>query len=131
MTVDAAAQALAAIAPALAAADAEAVADWAPDEVPPTIRMGGLARAMVAAAGDLTLDEVRGIFAMVEDLMVDGPEDVRVAVATGFLEDLMSELAHGRVDMATIAEFLGPASRAHCEAWEQFIHDHVTHPDPR
>ena len=129
MTVDAAAERLTVLAPELAEADAEHVAWWAPDPVPPTIRMGKLATAMVDAGATLSLDQVTALFDTVEDLLVHGNDDVQTAVATGFLEQLMEEVAAGRVDMATVAEFLGPASRAHCEAWEQFVHDHLSHPE--
>lgn len=111
------------LAPELSLADDALVADWAPETPPPTTRFGALATAMVDAAGTLGLEQVRSIFDTVEDLLTTGPDSVQTAVATGFLEQLMAEVHAGRVDIATVAEFLGPASYEYCDAWETFVRD--------
>ncbi len=109
------------LAPELAMTDDDLITSWAPDDPPVTLRFAGLADSMIEAAGQLRLEQVTAIFDTVEELLTSASEPVPTAVATGFLESIMAATARGEIDVATVAEFLGPESLAYCEAWEAFV----------
>ena len=64
-------------------------------------------------------EDLPGIFDIIEELMVDGDENVRTAVATCFLENLLN-LVPDRLPPERFVHLLGPASRTYCIAWDTF-----------
>lgn len=57
------------------------------------------------------------LFALVERLLRDGDENVKTAVATGFLEGLQHQ---SRLDSKFWTHLLGPLASAHCNAMNRF-----------
>jgi hypothetical protein len=64
--------------------------------------------------------EIQRLLGAVEELMVDGTDEVREAVATCFLENLQNAASAGRFPARRFVEFLGPRSAEHCRAWDRF-----------
>jgi hypothetical protein len=65
-------------------------------------------------------EQLRRVFELVEQLMVEGDDEVRTATATCFLEDLQNIAAAGRISADFFVPLLGPESRAYCKAWDEF-----------
>lgn len=70
-------------------------------------------------------ENLAGIFALLEQLMVEGDDEVQTAVATCLLENLINQASAGRIPAAAFVPLLGPESRRHCKAWDDF-HGAVT-----
>ena len=73
------------------------------------------------------------ILQLIEDLMQNGTEDVKNAVATGFWEAILAEASAGRFDFRSIIRQAGSASLDYCRAWDGFtgvrtpgLHDPAT-----
>ncbi len=64
-------------------------------------------------------DRLSSVFAVVERLMAEGDFDVRNALGTCFLEDLINFVANGRIRSSSVVPYLGPVSRAFCEGWDK------------
>ncbi len=62
--------------------------------------------------------ELRQIFYQVEHLMAGGDAQVQEAVATCLLESLVNLASWNRIERDFRA-YLGPRSRAHCQAWDE------------
>ncbi len=60
------------------------------------------------------------IFDLVEQLMIDGSNEIQDVVATCFLENLLNAASGGRLDANKFAHLLKPESRAYCRAWDEF-----------
>lgn len=65
------------------------------------------------------------IFDLIEHLMVNGDQDVKNAVATCFLENLLNSVSSGKLSSLTFVPLLGPESRKHCLAWDEFTGVHT------
>jgi len=90
---------------------------WSPEEPPRTILAGRLADAFTTAPTNPTL--IRRVFETCETALADDHPDA-TAIATGFLEALQHADGRGTFDFRTVAPFLGPRSRGHCEAMDAF-----------
>jgi hypothetical protein len=66
------------------------------------------------------LENLSEIFNLIEQLTVDGDAEVKNAIATCFLENLLNVASTGRVDARKFVNLLGPKSRAYCKAWDEF-----------
>jgi hypothetical protein len=104
----------------LEVANREMVSQWEPDEVPPTIRMGEFADRYVALFDLISESERKRILALLENLLVEGDDMVKTAVATGFFEALLAHCDEGHFDFSKIKTMIGPESRAYCRAWNRF-----------
>jgi hypothetical protein len=71
------------------------------------------------------LEALPGIFDLIEQLMVEGDDEVRTAVATCFLENLLNVSSAGKLEPAKFTHLLGPESRAYCRAWDEFTGVHT------
>ena len=99
--------------------DDRRLTDWS--DLPPTVEMGQLATAFAdALASGLSADRVAAVMQTVEQALTGGNEEVKDAVATGFLEGLMAEASAGRMSFEQLTDHLGPESRRYCEAWDEF-----------
>lgn len=62
---------------------------------------------------------IKEIFDFVEKLLVHGDESVKNAIATSFLEHLLSQDAE-EIDFKKITKFFGKQTMGYCKAWDQF-----------
>jgi hypothetical protein len=65
------------------------------------------------------IEDLREIFALIEELIVNGDEDVKDAIATCFVENLANWFVNNPSHEQFI-KLLGPASRAYWKAWDDF-----------
>lgn len=116
---------LMAVSDLLAAEDRAEVEAWrrdaAPDDegIPVTVRLGHLGRAFAEHAAELTTDQRRRFLDLLERVLTTGSQSDADAVATGFLEALLSAYDRG-FDLRSLWPDLGPKSRAYCLAWNDF-----------
>jgi hypothetical protein len=96
------------------------VADWSPDVPPLTIVFSTFGRSLCTNAPTSTEAELAETFAAIEDLVTQGNEKVKDAVATGMLEAMLAESSPGKFDMSKIVSFLGPETKAYCRSWDTF-----------
>ncbi len=66
-------------------------------------------------------DEIlQKIFNIAENLMTEGDEIVRTAIATCFLENISNVISWKKPELnERFKKFLGPESLGYCEAWEK------------
>ncbi|WP_354644196.1 DUF7674 family protein [Kitasatospora camelliae] len=99
------------------AEEAEAEAE---DDVPPlTLRLGHLATTFTEHTEQFTPEQIRQLFRLLEEIQVQGSEEDGTAVATGFFEALLNAGDEG-FDLDLVRLAMGPESRAHCRAWNDF-----------
>lgn len=63
---------------------------------------------------------LRSIFLFIEQLMVEGDDDVQTAAATCFLENIINSTGWEKIPASTFVEFLGEESKKYCKAWDEF-----------
>jgi len=63
--------------------------------------------------------DVARIFELIEHLLFFGDEDVRTAFFTCCLENILN-VTPSRIPPERFVQFLGPQSRKHCRAWDDF-----------
>ncbi|GAB2984446.1 hypothetical protein GCM10023080_057770 [Streptomyces pseudoechinosporeus] len=108
-----------------AAKDRAYVADWRgdpedEDDVPPFIfRLAALGRVLAERSAELTSEQTRQVFRILEEVMTSGSEYDSTAVATGFFEALLNAWDRG-FDLRAVWDDVGPESRAYCLAWNKF-----------
>lgn len=90
------------------------------DDSLPTLRFAGLARVLVSNVDQMSSSEIADVMGAIERGMTNAAPSVADAVATGFLERLLSDASAGRLTFSTLAPFLGQASREYCQAWDEF-----------
>jgi hypothetical protein len=66
------------------------------------------------------LDGLDVIFNLVEQLLLEGDQELQDATATCFLENLLNASSSGKVDANKFADLLGTESRAYCRAWDRY-----------
>lgn len=110
---------LASVSEALAQADQKLVADWEPEEPPPTVRLAGFARALAQDWSNIPEYVRAEVLDVVETLLLIGNDLVQTAVATGFLERLLNAALDGTLDRKTLEAMLGPASLEYFNNWDQ------------
>ncbi|MEU6353638.1 hypothetical protein ABZ896_30650 [Streptomyces sp. NPDC047072] len=90
------------------------------DSLPPlTVRLSVLGAAYGKHAAEFSPDQVRRLFGLVERVMTEGTDEEGTAVATGFLEAVLSAWDEG-LDLAAVWEHVGPRSREYCRGWNDF-----------
>lgn len=93
---------------------------WHPDAPPLSLVMSGYARALSTNINELSEEEKRSVFSVVEMLLSDADDVVRDAVATCFLEGLLGQASSGSLDFRKVAHLLGSRSRSYCQEWDNF-----------
>lgn len=66
------------------------------------------------------IDQLTIIFDLIEYLMRNGDDEVRTAVTTCCIENLINVSDTGKFAMKDFAPFLGPESRAYFDTWNEF-----------
>lgn len=107
-------------APAVGDALTEMGEELAPDPEMPTVWMGDAGQALANTLDQLSQEQQRAAFSVVEHHLATGSQLMKNCVATGLLEALASEVSGGRLDGPRLAALLGPESRAYIDAWDQF-----------
>ena len=103
-----------------ASALAESQSECGDEELLLVALMGDFAHTIVDQVDSKTPAQMQRLFQYLEALMQEGEEDMQTAIATGFLESLLSASSSGRLDFARIVSFLGPLSRQYCKDWDEF-----------
>jgi hypothetical protein len=99
--------------------DESAPDDGPPDDPPLTVRLGGLGQAFADRLDDVTPEQRSRVLNVVEHVLATGSQDEGDAVATGFLEALISAWDRG-FDLARIWDDMGTRSQEYCLAWNAF-----------
>jgi hypothetical protein len=94
-------------------------ADWLPDAPPVTVAFGALGSALVRALEQVTDQELSQVVAVVETLLATASEADQNAVATGFIEAVLSGTDR-RPSAARLVSMLGPRACAYARAWDAF-----------
>lgn len=90
------------------------------DDVPPlTVRLGQLARVFAERSAELSPEQRRRVLQLLEQVQAEGSDEDGTAVATGFFEALLTAWDQG-FDLRSVWADVGPKSRAHCRAWNEF-----------
>ena len=63
--------------------------------------------------------DISAIFDTIEEFLVSGPQELRNAVATCFLESLLNATPN-QLEPASFVSLLGPLSQDYCRAWDKF-----------
>jgi hypothetical protein len=114
----------------LADADRAGIEDWRgpaadggetdEEDVPPlTMRLGALGRVFGERSAEFTSEQKRQVLQLLERIQAEGGEEDRTAVLTGFFESLLNAWDKG-FDLRSVWTDVGPRSRAHCRAWNEF-----------
>lgn len=93
---------------------------WGGEEAGLCNDMGALSSYVEGLAVENRQESLRPIFNLAERLMGEGDEEVKDAVATCFLENLINRTSSGGVPAEAFVHLLGPKSRAYCKAWDEF-----------
>ena len=64
-------------------------------------------------------DHMTEIFAMAEEFLVSGSQELKDATATCFLENLLNATPE-RLNATSFVPLLGPVSQDYCHAWDTF-----------
>ena len=78
--------------------------------------LGEFATFIVDSYARQDIESIGPAFALVEELLVDGDEEVRAAAAIGFLQDIQTIASHRPFGGAVFRQWLGPKSKA---AWAE------------
>lgn len=98
----------------------EASKAWSADDLPFTVLLGRMGRGFFETIPLMRDTQIRVILNTVEHLLVEGNQNVKDGIATGFLEALQHQADSGRGSFARINPFFGKESRAYCHAWDKF-----------
>lgn len=94
-------------------------ADWLPDDPPPTVALGALGTSLIGSLNGATDHELSRLASTVEHVLAAGSESAKNAIATGFLEAVLS--ASGKEPTATrFLGKLGQVARKYCRDWDVF-----------
>jgi hypothetical protein len=64
-------------------------------------------------------EDLKNIFDLIEDFMINGDSDIKNAAATCFLENLMNVTGE-KISAKSFIHLLGKESREYCKAWDEF-----------
>ena len=62
-------------------------------------------------------DELKNLFSLVETMQNEGTQDVKDAIATGFLESIVNPVTKDTAYLPLLVSLLGEKSRAYCKEW--------------
>lgn len=94
------------------------VEEWKPEPPPINTSMSAIGRALIERANPSS-EELSRVFGQVEAVLQDGTESEKDAVATGFLEAVLSEVDR-TPERRWILDHAGPRARAYIEEWNRF-----------
>lgn len=94
-------------------------AEWEQGQPPRTILASALAHSFIDYVDAIPEGAVSSIFSICEATLQAGSED-STSMATGFLETLQHADGRDDFDFSRVVPFLGPRSKAHCEAMDRF-----------
>lgn len=97
----------------------ELVSEWAPDSPPINASMSEIGSALVEDS-DATIEQIKRIFEEVEVILSSGTESEKDAVATGFLEAVVSTFERKGGLTRNVFAHAGPAARAYIDEWNRF-----------
>ncbi|MFK8000662.1 MAG: hypothetical protein AB8H86_13765 [Polyangiales bacterium] len=90
--------------------------EWLPETVPATVLLGELGCTFVV---DATPQLAACIFERVENVLRDGTSSEKDAIATGFLEGVVSAVDRDPAAGWVVAA-AGPAAKAYIDEWNRF-----------
>ena len=94
--------------------------EWQPDLPPITVAAGIIGSSLATSIDLISTDEMHAVFDLAEKLLVEADEKTSTAIATGFLESLLSESSSRRLDFRRVGSMLGDESRKYCREWDRF-----------
>ncbi len=94
------------------------VEEWQPDPPPINTSMSAIGRAFIENANP-TSEQVAEVFESVEAILRDGTDPEKDAVATGFLEAVVSAIDRNPAS-GWILNQAGPAAKAYIDDWNRF-----------
>ncbi len=101
---------------------------WTEEENSHSMEVSEFSRHVVRLITEDRKKNLAPIFSVIEQLMTEGDDEVKDAVATCFLENLINRASSGEFDRSELVPLLGPNSRAYCEAWDEFCGVHPKEP---
>jgi len=93
---------------------------WESEEAGLCNDVSSFARFTIEKTNSKNQELLNTVFAVAEELLIDGDEDVRTAVATCFLENLLNGVSAGTISNSSFLSFLGENSKKHCRKWDEF-----------
>ncbi|MBP7763207.1 MAG: hypothetical protein KA176_11595 [Alphaproteobacteria bacterium] len=75
---------------------------------------------VISEISNMSKEKRQCVFALVEKSLNYGTEDIKAAVATQFLENLLNAESAKKIKAEDFIDFLQPESRKYCEAWDNF-----------
>lgn len=94
--------------------------DWSPDQPPVTLLFGDLGDQIAKGFLRQPAHDQQLLFAEIESAMASADEELLAAVATGFIEAMVTVLESDQVVLQQVLCDLGPRSRSHANAWLSF-----------
>jgi hypothetical protein len=94
--------------------------EWRPELPPLILAAGMIGRSLAKNVDYIPGEELQTVFNLAEKFLVESDDETGTAVATGFLESLLSQSSARRVDFRKLGPLLGDESRKYCRAWDQF-----------
>jgi len=96
----------------------ELVEEWQPDPPPINTSMSAIGRSFVEKANP-TSEQAAQVFERIEVLLREGTEYEKDAIATGFLEAVVSAIDRNPTSR-WILDQAGPAAKAYIDEWNRF-----------
>ena len=87
---------------------------WGTEEAGIYNDLGEFATFTVSAYTSHDTEQMVTAFTLIEELLVEGDEEVRTAAAIGFLEDVRNSASHQPFGAGVFVQWLGPKSK---QAW--------------
>ena len=93
---------------------------WGDDEAGLSNDLAEFASYLVNTLSSLSSDKRKELFLLVEVCLNEGDEEVKDAIATCLLENLLNAVSEERVDALLFVGFLEDESRKFCKSWDEF-----------
>ena len=98
----------------------EIVKQRLPERPPATLLLASIGDCFAKTINQVSRQEQLAIWRSIENLLVNGTEEVKNAIATGLLETVLNEMSAGRLDWFSQVENMGNATLAYCKSWDAF-----------
>ncbi len=93
---------------------------WGEDEVGLCIDIDVFSDFVIQLIKDDMTQKLPEIFELIENFMKNGTERVKDAVATCFLENILSAVSREEISSTAFTDLLGDESQAYCTEWNKF-----------
>jgi hypothetical protein len=93
---------------------------WEPDIPPVTIFFAAIGKELACRFDSIGTESKMTVFDLIEEGMNSTDNDLRIAVATGIIEALVSVASTNRELRKKIESQLGTMSKRHADAWSSF-----------